>query len=88
MGVTFLFTQPSTVKGVFHLSVALYFYVCMYESKGAPFSRWVYILLIVLLMACGLYYFLHEEQADLINGIISFILTLLTWGSMRQISDE
>jgi hypothetical protein len=88
MGVIYLFKEPSTLAAVFHLSVALYFYVCMYELKEWPFPRWVYILLIVLLVGCGLYYFLDQEQANLINGIACFIFTLMTWSSLRSISNK
>lgn len=88
MGVTYLIKEPSTLAAVFHLSVALYFYVYLYELKEWPFPRWVYILLIVLLVGCGLYYFLDQEQANLINGVACFIFTLMTWSSLRSISNK
>jgi hypothetical protein len=82
-GVYHLFIRPIPEIAVHFLLIALYFFVTLFELKGKPFSRSVYLLLIWLLLADGIVN-LFIFPTTLLSGMVSLFFALLAWRTLHR----
>jgi hypothetical protein len=81
-GVYHLFIRPVPEIAVHFLLIALYFFVTLFELKGKPFSRSVYLLLIWLLLADGIVNLFIFPT--LLSGMVSLFFALLAWRTVHR----
>jgi len=83
-GVYYLFVEQSPIPAIHYLLVALYFFVHLFELRGQPFSRPVYLLLVLLLVADGILH-VFILPYHLITGLFSFFFAFLAFQSMQRL---
>ncbi|KPC72564.1 hypothetical protein ADL26_14610 [Thermoactinomyces vulgaris] len=83
-GLYQLFVAQLPVFAVHSFLVALYFYVTFYELRGKPFSRYVYLITIGLLVADGLVNLLLVSES-ILSGMVSVFFAFLCLQSYRRI---
>jgi hypothetical protein len=83
-GIYNLFVERMPVIAVHFLLVSLYFFVTYNELRGKPFSRPVYLLMILLLVADGIVN-LFILPTSLLSGVISFFFAYLAWQSVQRL---
>lgn len=84
-GLYFLFIDPTPALGVHFLLLTLYFLVTFYETRGQPFGKFVYYLLVSLLVADGIYFLFFFSSKYLLSGIISLFFAFSAWISIKRI---
>lgn len=75
------------IGAIHFLLIALYFYVTMFELSGRPFHRNVYLLLMLLLTADGIFNMVFVSGAFL-SGFFSLFFALFSWQTYRKLSRE
>jgi hypothetical protein len=83
-GIYYLFIENSPVLAVHFLLISLYFFVTLYELRGRPFSRKIYLLLIALLVADGLMN-MFIFPTSLLSGLFSFFFAFITWQTYQRL---
>lgn len=87
MGIYYLFFANAPVEAIHYLLIALYFFVTMFEMRGRPFSKNIYLLVLILLVADGVIN-LFIFPVSLLSGIFSFFLAFLTWQTFRRLQNR
>lgn len=82
-GTYYLFFEPNSLLAIYYLLIGLYFFVQFFELRGTPFSRWVYLLLLVLLVANGILNFIIPGR--IFSGILCLLFALFTFRSYMQL---
>lgn len=84
-GVYFLFIDPTPALGVHFFLITLYFFLSFHERRNAPFSKPIYYLLFILLIADGVYFLFFFSAKYLLNGMISLFFAFSTWLQLKRI---
>lgn len=85
-GIYHLFFEPIPLLAVYYLLIGLYFFVQFFELRGTPFSRWVYLLLLVLLIANGILNLMIPSR--IFSGILCLLFALFTFRSFMQLRNS
>ncbi|MDR6225786.1 hypothetical protein [Desmospora profundinema] len=76
-GARYLQDEPPVA--VHYFVIALYFFVILFEFRGNPFSRRIYVMLALLLLGNALVQFFYVE-----NGVIFGLVSLLfSWFALQ-----
>ncbi|OYD06944.1 hypothetical protein [Paludifilum halophilum] len=77
--------QENPPFAVHNLVIALYFFIILFEFRGKPFSRGIYMLLAFLLLGnAGIQFFYAENNA--ISGLISLFFAYFALQARRRIN--
>lgn len=82
-GTVYLFIQPA--YSVHLYLIALYLFITFFELRGKPFSRGVYYLLIILLLANAAMQFFFLGEPNTLSGFISLFFALFAWQAVRRL---
>ncbi|MBA4495534.1 hypothetical protein ACFO25_02640 [Paenactinomyces guangxiensis] len=83
-GIYYLFFGNSPAVAVHFLLIALYFFVTLFEFRRKPFSRNVYLLVILLLIADGIAN-LFIFRTSLLSGIVSIFFAFIAWQTYQRL---
>jgi hypothetical protein len=72
------------VMAVHFLLISLYFFVTYSELRGRPFSKNVYLLVILLLVGDGIIN-MFINPTSLLSGVISFFFAFLAFKSYQRL---
>ncbi|MFD1427639.1 hypothetical protein JOD24_001434 [Kroppenstedtia sanguinis] len=84
LGSGILYLQDEPPYAVHFMVIALYFFIILFEFRGNPFSRGVYLLLSLLLLGNAMVqFFLAEHNA--INGLVSLFFAYFALQARRRV---
>ncbi|MFC4077627.1 hypothetical protein [Salinithrix halophila] len=82
MGGIYLQDQPPFA--VHYFMIALYFFVILFEFRGNPFPRGIYLLLGFLLLGNAMIQFFYAEN-NVIAGLISLLFAYFALQARRRL---
>ena len=83
-GTLYLAAEPA--YSVHLYLIALYLFVTYFELSGNPFHRWVYHLLILLLLANAGMQFFFMGEPNVLSGFVSLFFAFFAWQAVRRLS--
>lgn len=85
MGTIYLVDYP--VMSVYYFVIALYFFVVLFEFRGKPFSRHIYLLVSLLLISSALLQFFGVKTSDnhLIYGFVSLFFAYFALQARKRL---
>ncbi|MCS1352045.1 hypothetical protein [Mechercharimyces sp. CAU 1602] len=84
-GISYLTVNPQPMFAVHYFSIALYFFVLIFEFIGKPFSRPIYLLLTAVLMGNALIQFFYADESNYLMGIISLFFAFFSLQAQRRL---
>ncbi|PTM56489.1 hypothetical protein [Desmospora activa] len=77
--------QDQPPVAVHYYVIALYFFVLLFEFRGNPFSRSIYVLLALLLLGNAMIQFFYVENGVLF-GLVSLLFAWFALQARRRIT--